>query len=188
MLAVAAHELGYSPAARPLFRRQRPRAGCPHGGLRQDPGDIAQRERADAGAQICVATITGVHQHHAARKAGLAGRSDLLKRDLPPSARRSCARKASSSPCNSPAAVSPVGVANHARQPLDINRKSRFNRVRSPKTHLRSHRLNSESCQITDTLDNRLRLSDSVVLAPFCSSLSRPRRWNVFVACELYGS
>src|SRR5450631_3471296 len=36
MLAVAANELGYAPVARPLFRRQRPRARRPHGGIRQD--------------------------------------------------------------------------------------------------------------------------------------------------------
>jgi hypothetical protein len=45
-------------------------------------GDIAQRERADASAQVGVATITSVHQHHAARKASRASRLDLLQRDL----------------------------------------------------------------------------------------------------------
>src|SRR3990172_1424317 len=82
MLAVPADELRRSPAARPLFRRERPRAPCPHRPLRQDTGDITQRERADTGAQVCVAVITRVHQHHATRKTGLAGPAQLLDRDL----------------------------------------------------------------------------------------------------------
>src|SRR6266849_1593419 len=82
MLVVPADELRWSPAARPILWRQRPRARCPHRRLRQDTGDIAQRERADAGAQVCVAAITRVHQHHAARKAGRAGPAQLLDRDL----------------------------------------------------------------------------------------------------------
>jgi len=82
MLVVAANELGSSPAARPLLRRQRSRARRPHTGLRQDAGDIAQCQRTHAGAQVRVAAIPRVHQHHAASKAGFAGRLNLLKRDL----------------------------------------------------------------------------------------------------------
>src|SRR5436190_120360 len=82
MLAVAAKALRWSPAARPLFWRQWPRVGRPHRGVRQDTGHIGQGESADAGAQVCVAAITRVHQYHAARKACLAGRFDLLKRDV----------------------------------------------------------------------------------------------------------
>src|SRR5437660_11469067 len=82
MLGVPADELRWSPLPGPLLRRQRSSPWRPHGGLRHDAGDIAQRERADASAQVCVATITRVHQHHAARKAGLAGRLDLLQRDF----------------------------------------------------------------------------------------------------------
>jgi FixJ family two-component response regulator len=43
------------PSYRPFFRRQRSRAERPHRGVRQDTGHIGQRERADAGTQICVA-------------------------------------------------------------------------------------------------------------------------------------
>src|SRR5512145_640398 len=82
MLVISADELRWTPLARPFFRWQRPRAGCPHRGVWQDAGHIAQSERADAGAQVRVAAITRVHQYHAARKAGLAGRLDLLQRDL----------------------------------------------------------------------------------------------------------
>src|SRR6266850_5443230 len=82
MLAIAANELRWSSVAGPLLRRQRPRAWRPHGGLRQDAGDIEQSQRADTGAQVCIAAITRIHQHHTGRKAGLASRIDLLKRDL----------------------------------------------------------------------------------------------------------
>ena len=82
MLVVAAKQLWWSSVARPFFRRQRPRVGRPHRGVWQDAGHIGQRQRADAGAQVRVAAISGIHQHHAARKPGSAGRFDLLKRDL----------------------------------------------------------------------------------------------------------
>jgi len=64
---------GISPlaTARPFLRRQRSRAGRPHRGVRQDTGHIGQRERADAGTQICDAAIGRIHHDHAARKPGL---------------------------------------------------------------------------------------------------------------------
>ena len=82
MLVVAAQQLWWSPFARPFFWRQRRRVGRPHRGVWQDTGHIGQRQRADAGPQVRVAAISGIHQHHAARKPGSAGRVDLLKRDL----------------------------------------------------------------------------------------------------------
>ncbi|MET4279097.1 hypothetical protein ABIB68_007300 [Bradyrhizobium sp. F1.2.2] len=48
----------------------------------QHTGHIGQPQRADAGPQVCVAAISGIHQHHAASKPGSAGRFDLLKCDL----------------------------------------------------------------------------------------------------------
>ena len=82
MFVIPANELWRSAAARPLFGRQRPRARCPYGRLRHDAGDIAQRKRVNAGAQLCVAAIARVHQYHATRKIGLAGRIDLRQRNL----------------------------------------------------------------------------------------------------------
>ena len=82
MLCVPPDELGWPSVAGPFFGRQRPRAPCPHARVRHDAGDIAQRQRIDSGAQIGVAAIARVHQHHATRKLGLAGHSDLLQRDL----------------------------------------------------------------------------------------------------------
>src|SRR4029077_5618272 len=68
MLVVAAHQRWWSPFARPFFRRARPRVGCPPRGVWQDPSHIGQRQRADAGPQVRVAAISGIHQHHAAGK------------------------------------------------------------------------------------------------------------------------
>src|SRR5487761_2240435 len=58
----------------------------------------------------------------------------------------------------------PVGVSNHARQPLDITHKSRFNGFRSSQTHLSLPMLKCESCKINDSAEQSLRLTDSVVL------------------------
>src|SRR5262249_30411060 len=82
MLVVTAQSLWWSPFAQPFFRRQRRRIGRPHRGVWQDTGYIGQFQRADAGPQVRVAARSGIHQHHAARKPGSAGRFDLLKRDL----------------------------------------------------------------------------------------------------------
>ena len=67
---------------RPRAARLRPRAGLPHQRGRLDARHIAQSLLRDAPAQLGVATIVGVHQHHASRQAGLTRPADLLERDL----------------------------------------------------------------------------------------------------------
>ena len=70
MLVVATKALRSLAAARPFLRRPRTRAERPHRGVLQDTSHISQRERADAGSQICVAAVARVHEDHAARKPG----------------------------------------------------------------------------------------------------------------------
>ena len=57
-------------------------AGWPHQGIRLNAGHIAQPQCRHARAQPRVVAIGDVHQHDAARQAGLAGPPDLLERDL----------------------------------------------------------------------------------------------------------
>src|SRR3974390_1793546 len=82
MLLVATKARWWLAAARPFLRRQRSCAGHPYCSVRQNAGHVSQLERANAGPQICIAAIAGIHQHHASWKPGLAGRFDLFQRDL----------------------------------------------------------------------------------------------------------
>src|SRR5450759_2173443 len=82
MLAVAAHQLRWSPVARPSFWRQRHRARQPDRGVRSRAGDVAQSQRRDIRTQIGLGAIAGVHQNYTARKACLTRPAQLLKRDL----------------------------------------------------------------------------------------------------------
>src|ERR1019366_5450099 len=82
MLAVAAHQLRWSPAARPSFRRQRRRAQWPDRGVRSRAGDVAQSQRRDIRTQIGLGAIAGIHQNYTARKAGLTRPAQLLERDF----------------------------------------------------------------------------------------------------------
>ena len=53
-----------------------------HFDRRHDGGHIAERQRADAGAQRDVRTVTRIQQHNPARNIRLHRRTKLLKRDL----------------------------------------------------------------------------------------------------------
>ena len=57
MLVVAPHQLWSSSAARPCFCRQRPGAGRPHRGRRQNAGRVSQAQRRDVSAQFAVIAI-----------------------------------------------------------------------------------------------------------------------------------
>ena len=82
MLVVAPHQLRSSSATRPGLCRQRPGAGRPHRGRRQNAGRVGQAQRRDVSAQIAVVAIAGVQQHYAARQAGRIGPAQLIERDL----------------------------------------------------------------------------------------------------------
>src|SRR5450759_1997552 len=82
MLAVAAHQLRWSPVARPSFWRQWHRARRPDRGVWSRAGDVAQSQRRDIRTQIGLGAIAGVHQDYTARKAGPTRPAQLLKRDL----------------------------------------------------------------------------------------------------------
>ena len=60
MLAVAAHQLRWPSATRPIPRRQWAGARCPHGGGRQSAGSVAQPQLRDIRAQLAVVAIAGM--------------------------------------------------------------------------------------------------------------------------------
>ena len=47
----------------------------------KDPGSVGQAERGDAGTQLRVCTISGIHQDDALRQARIAGGGDLVESD-----------------------------------------------------------------------------------------------------------
>src|SRR5258708_32853521 len=55
---------------------------CTRFDRRNDAGRIGQPQRADAGAQRGVGPVARIHQYDTTRYTRLAGRADLLKRDL----------------------------------------------------------------------------------------------------------
>src|SRR5271166_3639155 len=82
VLGVAAHARRRSPLARPRLRRQRPRAGRPCCGARQNAGDVSQIQSRNLRTQPAVVAIPSVQQHHAARQTDFAGPAQLIERDL----------------------------------------------------------------------------------------------------------
>ena len=82
MPGVAPQELWRSSTARPCLRWQRPGAGRPYRGVRQNAGYVAQLQRRDVRAQFAVIAIASIDHHHAARQPGRARPLELLERDL----------------------------------------------------------------------------------------------------------
>src|SRR5215211_7066967 len=71
VLAIPAHQLGWSSPTRPRLGWQRYGPLCPNRGVGQDPGDVTEPERGDVGAQLRIAAVTGIHEDDPARQAGV---------------------------------------------------------------------------------------------------------------------
>src|SRR4051794_29169397 len=82
VLAIPAHQLGWSSPTRPRLGRQRCGPLRPNRGVGQDRGDVTEPERGDVGAQLRIATIAGIHEDDAARQAGFSSRTELIERNL----------------------------------------------------------------------------------------------------------
>src|SRR4051794_3987873 len=82
VLAIPAHQRGWSSPTRPRLGRQRCGPLRPNRGVGQDRGDVTEPERGDVGAQLRIATIAGIHEDDAARQAGFSSRTELIERNL----------------------------------------------------------------------------------------------------------
>src|SRR5690349_11604647 len=70
VLAIPAHQRGWSSPARPRLGWQRCGPLRPNRGVGQDPGDVTEPERGDVGAKLRIATIAGIHEDDPAWQAG----------------------------------------------------------------------------------------------------------------------
>src|SRR3954464_7953151 len=70
VLAIPAHQLGWSSPARPGLGWQRRTALRPNRGVGRDPRHVAEPECGDVCAKLRIATIAGIHEDDAARQAG----------------------------------------------------------------------------------------------------------------------
>lgn len=79
VLAITADQLRRATAAGPGSRRRRWIVPRPHRCARHIPGSASQPERGDAGTQLRVCAISGIHQEDAPRKACLACGDELVE-------------------------------------------------------------------------------------------------------------
>src|SRR3954466_15796018 len=82
VLAIPAHQLGWSSPARPGLGRQWRTALRPNRGVWQDPGDVTEPERGDVCAKLRIAAIASVHEDDPARQASIGRRTELIERNL----------------------------------------------------------------------------------------------------------
>src|SRR4051794_3931099 len=82
VVGVADHAARRAPTPGPGPDRRRRVGARPHGGVRLDAGDVSKTEPRERRTQAGVGAVTGIHQDHARRGAGLERSPDLVECDL----------------------------------------------------------------------------------------------------------
>ena len=81
VVGVADHAARRAPTSGPGPDRRRRVGARPHGGVRLDAGDVSKTEPRERRTQAGVGAVTGIHQDHARRGAGLERSPDLVECD-----------------------------------------------------------------------------------------------------------